>query len=90
VEIIMQWLDDLDDLVVAIVHMVERLRWPCLQIGFSAACGLVVVSLAQASLAWVSVLTWVALASLALWAAGIGVCELADMSAPRSSVSSNA
>ena len=86
----MQWLDDLDDFVVAIVHVVERLRWPCLQIGFGAACGLVVVNLAHASLAWVSTLTWVALGSLALWVTGIGVRELADTSTPRPSVSSNA
>lgn len=78
----MQWLDDLDDLVVASVHLIERLRWPCLEIGLAAACGLVIVHWARASDAWMSVLTGVALASLMLWATSIGLRELGEVAAP--------
>jgi hypothetical protein len=75
-EIILQWLDDLDDGVFAVVPAVERLRWPCLQIGLAAACGLVVVSFAEILAGLAPALVWVALGSLALWAIGITICEL--------------
>jgi len=75
-EIILQWLDDLDDGVFAVVPAVERLRWPCLQISLAAACGLAFVSFAEVLAGLAPALVWVALASLLLWAFGIAIREL--------------
>lgn len=82
----MQWLDDLDDLVIAIVHSVERLRWPCLQIGFGAAVALALATNANAAQAWLAALTWTAIASLLLWASAIALAGLPETRAraPRS------
>lgn len=78
----MQWLDDVDDLVLAMVHVTERLHWPCLEVAFAAACALLVVSSADIIGVWVPALTGIALAGVVLWAAGIGVRELQRLPAP--------
>jgi len=70
-EIIMQWLDDLDDLAFALIQAAERLRWPCLELGFAAACTLWLAQFADAVGVWVPMLACVALGSLVLWAAGL-------------------
>lgn len=75
-EIILLWLDDLDDLVFAVVHAVERLRWPCLEIGFASACGLVVVSYSEILVSWTPALFWTALASVMFWVAALAAREL--------------
>lgn len=75
-EIILLWLDDLDDLAFAIVSALERLRWPCLKIGFVAACGLAVVSLADLAASWAPALFWIALVSVSFWAAALIAREL--------------
>lgn len=75
-EIILQWLDDLDDLAFAVVYAVERLRRPCLEIGVAAACGLVVVSVADSLVNWGPALFWTALASVMLWVAALIAREL--------------
>jgi len=80
-EILLQWLDDLDDLVFAAVYAVERLRWPCLKVGFTAACGLVVVRFADILVSWVPALVWTALASVTLWLAAVIVREFPGLAA---------
>ena len=75
-EIILQWLDDLDDLVFLVVHTVERLRWFCLLIGLAAASGLVVVNLADIVATAAPTLSGVALASLVLWTTGTAIRQL--------------
>jgi hypothetical protein len=75
-EIILLWLDDLDDLVFAVVSAVERLRWPSLEIGFSAACGLVVIRFADILVSWAPALAWIALAGVVLWIAALIASEL--------------
>ena len=75
-EIILQWLDDLDDIVFAVVYAVERLREPCLQIGFAAACGLAVVSFSDVLVNWGPALFWTALASVLFWVAALLAREL--------------
>ncbi len=75
-EIILLWLDDLDDLVFSVVYAIERMRWPCLEVGFSAACGLAVVSFADVLASWVPALFWTALASVMLWVAALIAREL--------------
>ncbi|NIW25343.1 MAG: hypothetical protein GWN29_12680 [Gammaproteobacteria bacterium] len=75
-EIILLWLDDLDDLVFAVVYAVERLRWAILEIGFAAACGLAVVSFADVLVSWVPALFLTALASVMFWLAALLAREL--------------
>lgn len=75
-EIILLWLDDLDDLVFAVVYDAERLRWPCLEIGFTAACGLVVGRFADILASWIPALAWTALASVMFWIAALIAREL--------------
>jgi len=80
-EILLQWLDDLDDLVFAVACGVERFRWPCLKIGFTAACGLVVIRFADILVGWVPALIWTALASVMLWLTAVVVRELPGLAA---------
>ena len=75
-EIILLWLDDLDDLAFAVLCAVERLRWQCLEIGSAAACGLVVVNLADVLVSWVPALFWTALASVMFWSIALLAREL--------------
>ena len=75
-EIILLWLDDLDDLVFAILHAVERLRWPCLEIGSASAGGLVVVNFVDILVSWAPALFWTAFASVILWAVALIAREL--------------
>jgi len=69
----MQWLDDADDVVFALVQMLERLRWPCLELAFVAACTLAIARAADVLGGWVPLLLWVTLGALALWTAGLMV-----------------
>jgi len=80
-EIILLWLDDLDDLVFAVVDAVERLRRPSLEIGFSAACGLAVVTLVDVLVSWVPALFWTALASVLFWVVALIARELSRIMA---------
>jgi hypothetical protein len=75
-EIILLWIDDLDDLVFSVVYAVERLRWRCLEIGFAAASGLAVVSFADILVSWVPALFWTALVSVMFWVAALVAREL--------------
>ncbi len=75
-EIILLWLDDLDDLVFAILYAVERLRWPCLEVGLASASGLVVVNFADILVSWAPALFWTAFASVTLWVVALIAREL--------------
>ena len=75
-EIILLWLDDLDDLAFSVVYATERLRGPCLEIGFVAACGLAVVSTVDVLVSWGPVLFWTALASVLFWSVALLAREL--------------
>ena len=72
----MQWLDDADDVVFTLVHALERLRWPCLELAFVAASSLAVARAADVLGGWVPLFLWVTLGGLALWAAGLMVCAM--------------
>lgn len=91
-EIILQWLDDLDDVVFALVQAVDYLRWPCLQIGLAAACGLVVLQFADVLGGWAPALVCVALGGVLIWVVAIAIRELARVAgtAARQVVSPNA
>ena len=71
-EVVLLWLDELDDVVCALIQSAERLRWPSLGIGLAAACAVAVTSTGELLLDWLGVLTSVALVSVALWAVGAG------------------
>lgn len=79
-EVILLWLDDLDDLVCALAQIVERLRWPSLKVAFGAALGLVVVHVGALPVAWASLSTSIAVLGLAIW--GLG----SSLSARRASI----
>ena len=70
-EIIMQWLDDADDFVFALVQMLERLRRLCLDLGFAAACALVFLEIADVFGGWVPALAGIACGGLVMWTAGL-------------------
>ena len=69
-EVILQWLDDLDDLVSALLQIAERARWPSLKIAFVAALSLVVARIVALPDVWGPLLSSVSLGGLILWAAG--------------------
>ncbi|HEX6997338.1 MAG TPA: hypothetical protein VF322_04285 [Gammaproteobacteria bacterium] len=68
-EVVLLWLDDLDDLLFAAVARAERLRRHCLRIGLAAAVVLVLSELAVVTPAWAPVCAAVAAASAGLWIA---------------------
>jgi hypothetical protein len=78
-EIVAQWLDDLDDLILAMPVVLERLRWRCLQVGVLAAVILAGMALAGCFLTLMPALASVAMTSVVLWAAGFIAAELAHL-----------
>ena len=70
-EVVLLWIDDLDDLVFLFVSSWMRLRRVCLQVGLLAAFLLAGVELYTSSaVTWTPMLAVVAGASVALWTAG--------------------
>lgn len=69
-EVILLWLDDLDDLVCALAQVAERSRWPSLKIAFGATLALAAARFAALPEVWGSVLSSVSVGGLALWAIG--------------------
>jgi len=69
-EVILQWLDDLDDLVCAFAQVAERSRWPSLQIAFGAALSLAAARFAALPDLWEPLLSSVSVGGLTLWAVG--------------------
>jgi hypothetical protein len=76
-EIVLLWLDDLDDLVFSGVLLWESLRRLALQVGLVAALALAVCELTAFGLTWSSMLALVAAASVAVWIGGT-LCQLAQ------------
>ena len=74
-EIVLLWLDDLDDLVFCCARMWEPVRRLCLQIGLAASIALGTFELG-ARAEWTAALTWVAAGSVIVWLSG-GVCTAA-------------
>jgi hypothetical protein len=69
-EIVILWLDDLDDLVIRGAHLWEGLRRRLLQIGLAAALLLVLCELSVTALAWSLALAGVAASSVSAWLFG--------------------
>ena len=72
-EVVLLWLDDLDDLVFAGALAWERLRTFCLQIGLTASLILAACESSASLVAWAAPLAGVAASSVAVWVLG-AVC----------------
>jgi len=70
VEVVLLWLDDLDDLVFTTALAWAPVRRFLLQVGLAAAFGLAICELSATATAWVPALTGVAAASVAAWLGG--------------------
>ena len=69
-EVVLLWLDDLDDLVFVLAAVWTRLRRSCLQVGLSAAFLLAACELSMTAAVWSPALAGIAGSSVALWSAG--------------------
>ena len=72
-DVVLLWLDDLDDLVICGAHLWDRLRRHLLQIGLVAALLLALCELSVTALAWSTALAGVAASSFA------SVCGIVSM-----------
>ena len=77
-EIVLLWLDDLDDLVFSAFYLWQKLRPISLVVGFAAAISLHILPEAGASAAQVSSLVFVSLAALLLWVMAAVVSRRTD------------
>ncbi len=78
-EVIHQWLDDLEDLIFTLVLTWERLRLRCLQAGFAAALILLTIESAEVHTPWAPTFAWAALGSVAIWFAGLIAARLRSL-----------
>jgi hypothetical protein len=85
-EIVLQWLDELDDLVFTAVSIWPRLRRICLAIALTAATGLHVLPLVGLAIGADLLLLEVSLASLGTWAIVGTLAARADQSGQSASV----
>ena len=69
-EIVLLWLDDLDDLAFVFVAIWARLRRFCLQVGLLAAFLLAGCELSMPAAVWSPALAGIASSSVAVWTAG--------------------
>jgi hypothetical protein len=69
-EVVLLWLDDLDDLVFSVALAFERLRGALLKTGLAASYGIVGVELSIVATQWASALAIVAAMSVAAWFIG--------------------
>ncbi|HEY8519591.1 MAG TPA: hypothetical protein VIN61_05900 [Gammaproteobacteria bacterium] len=81
-EVVLQWWDDLDDLVFVAVAMAERLRDHWLPIGLAAAAGLAVAELEVMTPAWSPAGAAAAASGAGLWLTA-AACRLFARFAPR-------
>lgn len=69
-EVVLLWLDDLDDLVFSAALVFERLRGALLKVGLTASYGIVGAELSIVATEWAPTLAVVAAASVAAWFIG--------------------
>jgi len=82
-EIVLQWLDELDDAVFVVVLAAERLRRRCVRVGAVAAAAVATCS-AGAWLEWIPVLGLIAAGSVVTAVAVGGFAALAEAISMRS------
>ena len=69
-EVILLWLDDLDDLLFSVALVWERLRRALLQVGLAASFGVAGSELSAIATQWAPALAVVAAASVSAWLVG--------------------
>ena len=69
-EVMLLWLDDLDDLLFSVALVWERLRTALLQIGLAASSGVAGSELSAIAAHWAPALAVVAAASVSVWLLG--------------------
>ena len=69
-EVVLLWLDDLDDLVFALALKWESVRRAVLQIGLFAAVAVASCELSVTATDWTPMLSLIAAASVAMWTLG--------------------
>jgi CHASE2 domain-containing sensor protein len=69
-EVVLLWLDDLDDVFFSLALVWERVRRAVLALGLSAACALAASDLTVVATQWAPVFSYVAAASVGAWCAG--------------------
>ncbi|HEY9181697.1 MAG TPA: hypothetical protein VIQ99_00770 [Gammaproteobacteria bacterium] len=69
-EVVLLWLDDLDDLVFSAALVFERLRGVLLKVGLAASYGIVGAELSIVTTHWAPTLAVVAAASVSAWLIG--------------------
>ena len=79
-EIVLLWLDELDDLICSLAFLSFRARFGCLQLGLLVALSLKVIP--AMTLALMLLLGGIALACVALWSAALGASLMMHARAP--------
>ena len=69
-EVVLLWLDDLDDALFSVAPAWERLRRLVLQVGLASAIAFAATELAAIATAWTPALYYVAAASVVAWVIG--------------------
>ena len=82
-EVVLLWLDDLDDALFCVVLAWERLRRGMLKIGFASAIMVAVSELSAIATAWNPAFSGIAAASVVAWFVGTLVRALHDREARR-------
>jgi len=72
-EVVLLWLDDLDDALFSLALVWERLRRTVLGVGLSSAFALAASDLAAIATQWAPIFSYVAAASVGVWFAGAGL-----------------
>jgi hypothetical protein len=75
-EVVLLWLDDLDDALFCVALAWERLRRIVLSIGFSSSLALAVCELTAIATQWSPAFSYVAAASVASWFGGVALRAL--------------
>jgi CHASE2 domain-containing sensor protein len=69
-EVVLLWLDDLDDVVFSVALTWERLRRVVLQVGLASSFALAASELSAVAAQWASIFSSVAAASVGAWLLG--------------------
>jgi hypothetical protein len=75
-EVVLLWLDDLDDVLFSVALAWERLRRAVLQIGLASSFALAASELSAIATQWAATFSYVAAASVAAWFLGAALRAL--------------
>ncbi len=75
-EVVLLWLDDLDDVLFSVALAWERLRRAVLQIGLASSFALAASELSAITTQWAAAFSYVAAASVAAWVLGAALRAL--------------